>query len=97
MQRIKWPAVEADIRRVAIDFQEALAAIMTRLAQALQLPKEELIRVSTVWLDVIRDRRRHHLAPAKTKPAKGMVTQLMLAQPLPVPRTVQVLPDDRHS
>jgi hypothetical protein len=79
MQRIKWPTIQTDIRRVTVDFQEAFAAIVARLAQALQLPEEELIRVATMRLDMIRDRRRHHLAAAEAEPAKGMLTQLMLA------------------
>jgi hypothetical protein len=96
MQWIKWPTVQTDIRRVAVDFQEALSAVVTRLAEALQFPEEELIRVPTMRLDVIRDPRWHHLAAAEAEPTKGMPTQLMLAQPLPVRRTVQMLPSDGH-
>ena len=96
MQRIKWPTVQTNVRRVTVDFQKALAAIVATLTQALQLPKEELIRVSTMWLDVIRDRRRHHLAAAEAEPAKGMFAQLMQAQTLPVRRTVETLPSNGH-
>ena len=84
MQRIKWPTVQTDVRRVAVDFQEAFAAIMAGLTQALQLSKKELVHVAMMRLDMIRDRRRHHLAAAEAEPAKGMVTQLMLTQSLPV-------------
>ena len=69
---------------------------MAQLAEALQFPEEELVRVPTVRLDMIRDSRRHHFAAAETEPAKGMVTQLMLAQALPVRRTVQMLLSYRH-
>jgi hypothetical protein len=79
MQRIKWPTVETDVRRVAVDFQETLAAIMARLTQALQLPEEKLVHVAMMRLDMIRDRSWHHLAAAETEAAKGMLTQLMLA------------------
>jgi hypothetical protein len=96
MQRINRPTVETNVRRVTVDFQEALAAIMARLAQALQLPEEKLVHVAMMRLDMIRDRRWHHLATAEAEPAKGMVTQLMLAEALPVRRTVQVLPGDGH-
>jgi hypothetical protein len=96
MQRVKWPTVQTDVRRVTVDFQEAFAAIMARLAQALQLSKEELIRVSTMRLDMIGDRRWHHLAATEAELAQRVVTQLMLAQALPVRRTVQMLPGDGH-
>jgi hypothetical protein len=69
---------------------------MARLAQALQFPKKKLVHLAMMRLDMIRDRRWHHLAAAKAEPAKGMATQLMLAQPLPVRRTVQMLPSDGH-
>jgi hypothetical protein len=82
MARIKWPTVHTDVRRVAVDFQEALAAIMARLAQALQLPKEELVNVSLMRLDMVRNRRWHHLAAAEAEPTKGMFTQLMQALPV---------------
>jgi hypothetical protein len=61
---------------------------MARLAEALQFPEEKLIHVSMMRLDMIRDRRRHHLPAAKAEPAQGMFAQLMLAQALPVRRTV---------
>jgi hypothetical protein len=96
MQRIKWPAIQTDVRRVTVDFQEAFAAIVARLAQALQFPKKKLVHVAMMRLDVIRDRRRHHLTATETESAKGMVTQLMLAQALPVRRIVQMLPSDAH-
>jgi hypothetical protein len=96
MEWIDRPTVHTDVRRVAVDFQEALAAIVARLAEALQFPEEELIWVPAVRLDMIRDRRWHHLAAAEAESAKRMATQLMLAQPLPVRRTVQMLPSDRH-
>jgi len=96
MEWIKWPTVQTDVRRVAVDFQEAFSAIVARLAETLQLPKEEPVHVAMMRLDMIRDRRRHHLAAAEAEPAKGMVTQLMLAQSLPVRRTVQMLPSDGH-
>jgi hypothetical protein len=96
MQRVDRPAVEATIGRVAVDLHEALSAIVAKLAQALQLPEEELIRVSTMRLDMVRDRRWHHLAATEAEPAKRMVTQLMLAQALPVRRTVQMLPSGGH-
>jgi hypothetical protein len=96
MQRIKWPAVQTNVRRVAVDLHEALSAVVAWLAQALQLPEEKLILISTMRLDMIRNRRRHHVAAAEAEPAKGMVTQLMLAQALPVRRTVQMLPSDAH-
>jgi hypothetical protein len=88
MKRIDWPAVQADVGGVTVDFQEAFAAIVARLAQALQLPKEELVHVAMMRLDMIRNPRRHHLAAAEAEPTKGMLTQLMLAQALPVRRTV---------
>jgi hypothetical protein len=96
MQRIKWPTIQTDVRRVAVDFQEAFAAIVARLAQTLQLPEEKPVHVAMMRLDVIRDRRWHHLPAAEAEPAKGMLTQLMLAQALPVRRTVQMLPSDGH-
>src|SRR5262245_13036679 len=96
MQRIKWPTVQTDVRRVAVDFQETFAAIMARLAEALQLPEEKLVHIAMMRIDMIRDRSQHHLAPAEAEPAKGVVTQLMLAQALPVRRTVQMLPSDGH-
>jgi hypothetical protein len=96
MQWIKWPTIQADVRRVAVDFQEAFAAIVARLAQALRLPKEKLVHVAMMRRDMIRDRRRPHLAAAEAELAKGMLPQLMLAQALPLRRTVQMLPSDGH-
>jgi hypothetical protein len=96
MQRIKWPTVQTDVRRITVDFQKAFAAIVAKLAQALQLLEEELVHVAMMRLDVIRNRRRRDLAAAEAEPAKGMVTQLMLAQALPVRRAVQMLPSDGH-
>jgi hypothetical protein len=96
VQWIKWPAIETNVRRVTVDFQEAFAAIVARLAQALQLPEEKLVHVAMMRLDVIRNRRRHYLAAAEAEPTKGMLTQLMLAQALPMRRTVQMLPSDGH-
>jgi hypothetical protein len=96
MQRVKWPDVQTDVRRVTVDFQEAFAAIMARFAQALQLPEEKLVRVPIMRFDMVRDPRRDYLTTAKAEPAKRMVTQLMLAQALPVRGTVQMLPSDGH-
>jgi hypothetical protein len=84
MQRIEWPTIQTDVRRVAVDFQEAFAAVVAWLAQALQLPEEKLVHIAMMRLNVIRDRRGDHLAAAEAEPAKGMVTQLMLTQSLPV-------------
>src|SRR5262245_43262213 len=96
MQRIKWPTIQTDVRRITVNFQEAFAAIMAGLAQALQLPEEKLVHIAMMRPDMIRDRRRYHLAAAEAEPAKRMLTQLMLAQTLPVRRTVQMLPRDGH-
>jgi hypothetical protein len=96
MEWIDRPTRKPNIRRVAVDFQEALSAVVARLAQALQLPQEELVHVAMMRLDMIRNRRWHHLAAAEAESAKGMLAQLMLAQALPVRRTVQMLPSDRH-
>jgi len=82
MQRIKWPTVQTDVGRVAVDFHEALAAIMARLAQALQRSEEKLVHVAMMRLDMIRDRRRHHLAAAEAEPNFRVHPRTAVAVPM---------------
>src|SRR5262245_34656419 len=69
MQRIQWPTVQTDVRRVAVDFQEAFAAIMARLAQALQLPEVKLVHIAMMRLDAQSTTRRSLGHPGTAEPA----------------------------
>jgi hypothetical protein len=62
MQGVDRPPIEPNIWSIAIQLHKALTGIVASLAQALQLPKEELVWVTIMRLDVICDRRRHDLA-----------------------------------
>ena len=62
MQRVDRPPIKPNIKRIAVQLDKAFAGIVTRLTQALQLTKEELVWVTAMRLDVIRDARRHPVA-----------------------------------
>ena len=62
MQRVDRPPIKPNIRRIAVQLDKAFAGIVTRLTQALQLTEKELVWVTAMRLDVIRDRRWHDLA-----------------------------------
>ena len=64
MQRINWPTIRADVRRITVNFHEALTAIVTRLAQTLQFAQEELVGVAMMRFNVVSDRCRHYFAAA---------------------------------
>jgi hypothetical protein len=80
MQRIYRPTIQADVRRIPVNFHEALTAIVARLAQTLQLAQEELVWVTAMRLDVIRDRRWHYLAATlQAEFAERVFAELMRA------------------
>ena len=69
MARIERPTIDADVRPVPALLDEPLRRIVARLAEGLKRPEPELVHVTMMRLDVIRDPRRHHLAAAKAEPA----------------------------
>jgi hypothetical protein len=80
MQRVDRPPIEPNVWSIAVQLHKAFAGIVTRLTQALQFPEEELVWVTAMRLDLIRDRRRHDLAAAfQTKLAERVFAELMLA------------------
>jgi hypothetical protein len=80
MQRINWPTIQADVRRITVNFHEALTAIVARLAQTLQLAQEELVGVAMMRFNVVSDRCWHDLAATlQAEFAERMFAELMLA------------------
>jgi hypothetical protein len=80
MQRVDRPPINPDIWSVAVGLQETFSAIVASLAQALKLPKEELVYVATMRLDMVGDCRRHDLtATLQAEFAQRMFAELMLA------------------
>ena len=58
MVRIDRPAVGADVRTMAAQFDIPLRAVVAGFAQALKRPEPELIHVAPMRLNMIADRRR---------------------------------------
>jgi hypothetical protein len=80
MQRVDRPPIKPNIRRIAVQLDKAFAGIVTRLTQALQLTEKELVWVTAMRLDVIRNRRWHDLAATlQTEFAERVFAELMLA------------------
>ena len=57
MPWVDWPAVGADLRRVAARFLAFLRAFVVQLTKRLKLAKEEFLLITLMWLDVVCDRR----------------------------------------
>jgi hypothetical protein len=67
MPRIDWPVIQSDIRCVTIQLEVALAILVTRLVERLELTEKELVQIAVVRLDVVGDRRwRHNPALGRT-------------------------------
>jgi hypothetical protein len=60
MQRIDRPAVQTDIRGVAVQLEMALPILVTPLAERLELAEKEFVHVAMMRLNVIGDDRGRH-------------------------------------
>jgi hypothetical protein len=54
---VDWPAVGADLSRVAARFFAFLGAFVVQLTKRLKLAEEEFLLITLMWLDVVCDRR----------------------------------------
>ena len=80
MKRVDRPPIKPNIWSIAVQLHKTFAAIVTGLAQALQFPEKEHVRIAAMRLDVICDRRRHDRAATReAELAQRMFAQLMLA------------------
>jgi hypothetical protein len=57
MPWVDWPAVGADLSRVAARLFAFLGALVVQLTKRLKLAEEEFLLITLMWLDVICDRR----------------------------------------
>jgi hypothetical protein len=53
MPWVDWPAVGADLRRVAARFLTFLRALVVQLTKRLKLAEKEFLLITFMWLDVI--------------------------------------------
>jgi len=92
MLRIERPTIETDVRAIAALLDEPLRGIMARLAQALKRPSPKLIRVATMRLNVIADRRGGDEAALEAELAQGVLKKLVPADTGPASRAVPGVP-----
>jgi hypothetical protein len=56
MPWVDWPAVGADLSRVAARFFAFLGAFVVQLTKRLKLAEEEFLLITLMWLHVVCDR-----------------------------------------
>ena len=90
--RICRPSVVIDVVRVAAFIEQALAAVVARLAQRLKLADDECVPVAAMRHDVVGGRCRRGDAVRKAHHAKRMLAQLQGAPATPMRRVVPHAP-----
>ena len=90
--RICRPSVVIDVVRVAAFVEQALAAVVARLAQRLKLAEDERVPVAAMRHDVVGDCCRRGDAVRKAHHAGRMLAQLQGAAATPMRRVVPRAP-----
>jgi hypothetical protein len=92
MIRVERIAVEPDVAAITVQLDLTLSAVVTGLAQGLQLAQPELVDVAVMRLDVIADGRGLDDAALRAVRTERMLEQLVPPDPGPASRGVPRVP-----